>query len=51
MLMYTSLHLRIHFQIIVFVFLIFVANDEKTLQACFRENYAWCEDVASTWQA
>ena len=53
MLLYTSLHLRIHFQIIVFsdAFPMFVANDEKTPQACCSENYAWCKDVFSTWQA
>ena len=51
MLVYTSLHLHIYFQMIVFVFSMFAERDEKTSQACFDENHAWCEDVVSTWPA
>ena len=47
MLAYTSLHLHIYFQMIVFVFSMFAESDEKTPQACCDENHAWCEDVIS----
>ena len=51
MLVYTSLHLHIYFQMIVFVFSTFAESDEKTPQACCDENHAWCQDVVSTWPA
>ena len=51
MLVYTSLHLHLYFQMIVFVFSMFAESDEKTPQACCNENHAWCEDVVSTWPA
>ena len=51
MLVYTFLHLRIYFQMIVFVFSMFAESDEKTPQACCDENHAWREDVVSTWPA
>ena len=51
MLVYTSLHLQIHFQMIIFVFRMFAESIKKAPQACCDENYAWCEDVVSTWQA
>ena len=51
MLVYTSLHLYIHFQMIFFVFSMLAESDEKTQQACCDENHAWCEDVISTWPA
>ena len=50
MLVYTSLHLHIYFQMIVFVFSMFAESDEKTPHCC-DENHAWCEDVVSTWPA
>ena len=40
MLVYTSLHLHIFFQMIVFVFLMFAESDEKTPQAGCDENRA-----------
>ena len=51
MLVYTSLHLHIYFQMIVFVSPMFAESDEKTPQARCDENHAWCEDVVSTWPA
>ena len=51
MLVYTSLHLHIYFQMIIFVFSMFAESDEKTPRACCDENHAWCENVVSTWPA
>ena len=52
MLVYTSLHLHIYFQMIVFEHLFDVRrSDEKIPQACCDENHAWCKDVVSTWPA
>ena len=48
MLLCTFIHLQIHFQMIVFVFSMFIVSVEKTPQAYRDENHGWCEDVLSS---